>query len=195
MSEHARSEVIAGGFLLAGLAWLAYLSISIGGLRVLPQKSYRITARFSNIGDLKLHAPVKIAGVTVGQVTSVRLADYYGEVEVSVDRNILLPKDTIASIATAGLLGEAYVSLSPGAADQSLTAGGRIMRTEPALNVADLLGRYAFGGGASAGAPGAGDAGSSTKAPRSPPPPPRSNSTSHPTAAPEIAPPRKERSP
>ena len=56
-----------------------------------------------------------------------------------------LPKDTIASIATAGLLGESYVSLSPGAADPNLAAGDTISHTEPALNIADLLGRYAFG--------------------------------------------------
>jgi phospholipid/cholesterol/gamma-HCH transport system substrate-binding protein len=200
VSEHARSEVIAGGFLLAGLASIAYLSISIGGLRVLPQKTYRITAQFSNVGDLKLHAPVKIAGVTVGQVTSIHLADYYGEVQLAVDRSIPLPKDTIASIATAGLLGEAYVSLSPGAAEQDLTAGGRITRTEPALNVADLLARYAFGGSGSAATPGDAGGGNATKAPRTaspppPPPPPPPRPSSRPAPAPTSTPPPKERGP
>src|SRR6185369_12058813 len=120
-------------------------SISIGGARVLSPETYHLTARFSNVGDLKLRAPVKIAGVTVGQVRSIRLADYYGEVQLAVDHKVALPRDTIASIATSGLLGESFLSLSPGAADQDLPDGGRITQTEPALNVADLLGRYAFG--------------------------------------------------
>src|SRR4029079_15180133 len=132
---------------MVGLIALAYLSVSIGGLKLLPRDDYQVLARFSNVGDLKLRAPVKIAGVTVGRVESVRLADYFAEVELSVDRKVQLPKDTIASIATAGLLGESHVSLSPGAADATLAPGERITHTEPAINVADLLSRYAFGGG------------------------------------------------
>jgi phospholipid/cholesterol/gamma-HCH transport system substrate-binding protein len=189
VSDHTRSEVIAGGFLLAGLASVAYLSISIGGMRVLPQDHYRITARFSNVGDLKLNAPVKIAGVTVGQVKSIHLADYYGEVEMGVDRKVALPTDTIASIATAGLLGEAYLSLSPGAAEQDLPDGGRITQTEPALNVADLLARYAFGGGASGGASGSDSA--EPASPRTAPTP-----TTKPTPSPTpTAPPPARRPP
>jgi phospholipid/cholesterol/gamma-HCH transport system substrate-binding protein len=88
---------------------------------------------------------VKVAGVTIGSVEAIRLVDYYAEVELTVDRKVQLPTDTIASIASAGLLGDAHVSLSPGAADQNLAPGARITHTEPALNVADLLSRYAFG--------------------------------------------------
>jgi phospholipid/cholesterol/gamma-HCH transport system substrate-binding protein len=154
--DYKKAEIAAGAFLLAGLAALAYLSLSIGGLRLRARDSYRLRARFSNVGDLKVRAPVKLAGVTIGSVETIRLVDYYAEVELAVDRTVPLPADTIASIATAGLLGEAHVSLSPGAADRNLAAGERIARTEPALNVADLLGRYAFGnanGSPPAGAP------------------------------------------
>lgn len=159
MFDYKRAEIAAGAFLVMGLAALAYLSLSIGGLKLRSRDSYRLRARFSNVGDLKLRAPVKVAGVTIGSVETIRLADYYAEVELAVDRSVQLPTDTIASIATAGLLGEAHVSLSPGAADRNLAAGARITRTEPALNVADLLGRYAFGNanqGAPAGAPDSG---------------------------------------
>lgn len=143
--DYTRAEVTAGAFVLAGLALLAYLSISIGGLTLVPEKRYRVSARFSNVGDLQPGAPVKLAGVTVGKVESIRLADYFGLVELAIDRAVPLPRDTIASVATAGLLGDAYVSLSPGASDENLGGGARISRTEPALNLADLLGRYAFG--------------------------------------------------
>ena len=83
--------------------------------------------------------------MTIGSVEAIRLVDYFAEVELAVDRKVQLPTDTIASIATAGLLGESHVSLSPGAADRNLAAGERITHTEPALNIADLLSRYAFG--------------------------------------------------
>ena len=145
MFDYTKSEIVAGSFVILGLVLLGYLSISIGGFSILPQDRYQVLGRFSNVGDLKKGAPVKVAGVTIGKVVSIKLADYYGEAELAIDRKVALPKDTIASIATAGLLGDAYVSLSPGASERDLGNGDRITHTEPALNVADLLGRYAFG--------------------------------------------------
>jgi phospholipid/cholesterol/gamma-HCH transport system substrate-binding protein len=143
--DYTRTELAAGLFVILGLAVLGYLSISIGGLRLLPRDAYHVRARFSNVGDLKAHAPVKIAGVTIGRVESVHLAEFVGEVALGINRTVRLPKDTIASITTAGLLGDAYVSLSPGGADADLKEGELISQTEPALNMADIVGRAAFG--------------------------------------------------
>jgi phospholipid/cholesterol/gamma-HCH transport system substrate-binding protein len=143
--DYTKAELAAGAFLIAGIAVLGYLSISIGGLRVGSGDAYDVRARFSNVGDLKPRAPVKIAGVTVGRVEAIRLADYLAEVQLRLDGGIALPKDTIASVATAGLLGDAYVALSPGGAEVNLAAGDLITHTEPALNVADIIGRAAFG--------------------------------------------------
>jgi phospholipid/cholesterol/gamma-HCH transport system substrate-binding protein len=157
--DYTKTEITAGAFLLLGLLALGYLSVSIGGLNLLPAKSYHVQARFSNVGGLKSDAPVKLAGVTVGKVTSIRLADYFAEADLAIEQAVVLPRDTVASISTAGLLGDAFVSLSPGADERNLAAGGRIARTEPAINVADLLGRYAFGGSsATGGTSGTGDA-------------------------------------
>jgi phospholipid/cholesterol/gamma-HCH transport system substrate-binding protein len=143
--DYTRAEIGAGVFVILGLVTLGYLSISVGGLRLAPRHAYHVRARFSNIGDLKAHAPVKIAGVTVGRVESIRLAEFVGEVELGIGRSVRLPKDTIASISTAGLLGDAYVSLSPGGSNAELKEGDRISQTEPALNMSDLVGRAAFG--------------------------------------------------
>jgi len=143
--DYTKAEITAGAFVLVGLAILGYLSVSIGGLKLLPEDTYRVSARFSNVGDLKPRAPVKVAGVRIGKVRSIRLTDFFGEAELAIDRSVRLPKDSIASITTAGLLGDAYVSVSPGGAEQDLGDGDRITHTEPALNVSDLLGRYAFG--------------------------------------------------
>jgi len=158
MFDYRRSEIVAGAFVLLGLVLLGYLSISIGGVHLSPRHRYQIRARFANVGDLKPRAPVKIAGVTVGEVRSIRLADYFAELALKIDREVALPRDTIASITTAGLLGEAYVALSPGAADKNLREGDVITHTEPALNVADLLARYAFGGASPGAAPDGGTA-------------------------------------
>jgi len=148
--DYSRAEIVTGAFLMLGLAVLGYLCISIGGLRIFAPDAYQVSARFSNVGDLKERAPVKIAGVTIGRVESIRLADYYGEAKLSLFRSVVLAKDTMASIATAGLLGDSYVSLSPGGADASLRAGDRITHTEPAWNMADIIGRTAFGSAAPA---------------------------------------------
>ena len=152
--DYTKAEVAAGAFLIGGIALLAYLSISIGGLQLGRGETYDVRARFSNVGDLKPRAPVKIAGVTVGRIETIALAEYMAEVRLRLDRGIVLPKDTIASVATAGLLGDAYVSLSPGGADANLAPGDLITRTEPALNVADIIGRAAFGASDAEPAPG-----------------------------------------
>jgi phospholipid/cholesterol/gamma-HCH transport system substrate-binding protein len=97
------------------------------------------------VGDLKVGDPVKLAGVRIGDVTEIQLVDYAAEVQLSLRAPLLLPDDSIASIQTAGLLGDAYVSLSPGASDQDLPPGGSIRRTEPAISISELLAKYAFG--------------------------------------------------
>jgi phospholipid/cholesterol/gamma-HCH transport system substrate-binding protein len=156
--DYTKMEIMAGIFVVLGLLALGYLSISIGGVRVGSGGTYHVVARFANVGDLKARAPVKIAGVTVGRVESIRLADYYGEVQLSIDDKVKLPKDTIASIATAGLLGEAHVALTPGGDEATLSNADRITHTEPAINISDLIGRTAFGTANGAGGPSKEDA-------------------------------------
>jgi phospholipid/cholesterol/gamma-HCH transport system substrate-binding protein len=142
---HTKNEVLVGMFVMLGIAALAYLSISIGGLELFPPERYAIKARFASVGDLKQGAPVRLAGVKVGEVTAVRLADYLAEADLAVGRSISLPKDTIASIRTEGLLGDTYVSLTPGGSLDNLRPGDLVAQTEPAIDVSDLLARYAFG--------------------------------------------------
>lgn len=130
---------------MLGIAALGYLSISIGGVQLIAPDRYLVKARFASVGDLKQGAPIRLAGVKVGQVTALRLKDYTAETELSIARSIVLPKDTVASIRSEGLLGNAYVSLSPGGSLENLRDGGLISQTEPAVDLSDLLARYAFG--------------------------------------------------
>jgi phospholipid/cholesterol/gamma-HCH transport system substrate-binding protein len=144
MLKHTKLEISVGLFVVLGMVALAYLSFTLGGIE-LGRAMYPVHARFSSVGDLKKGDAVKLAGVNVGEVTGIELVDYTAAVELSVSRTVTLPKDTIASIQTAGLLGDAYVSLSPGAAGDNLPEGGMIRHTEPAFSISELLSRYAFG--------------------------------------------------
>jgi phospholipid/cholesterol/gamma-HCH transport system substrate-binding protein len=140
-----KTEVLVGAFVMLGIAALGYLSISIGGLELVAPDRYVLKAPFASVGDLKQGAPIRLAGVKVGQVDSVRLKDYLAEAQLSIDRSVVLPKDTVASIRTEGLLGNTYVALTPGGSLENLRDGALISQTEPAIDLSDLLARYAFG--------------------------------------------------
>jgi phospholipid/cholesterol/gamma-HCH transport system substrate-binding protein len=144
MNSYTKVEVSVGAFVIAGVLALGYLSFTLGGLS-LKQRNSSVHARFSSVGELKVGDPVKLAGVRVGEVKSVKLIDYVADAELTLDDEIKLPDDTIASIQSAGLLGDAYVSLSPGASDHNLANGERILRTEPAVSLTELISKYAFG--------------------------------------------------
>lgn len=145
MRPYSRIEISVGLFVIAGVLAVAYLSLTLGGLSFGRDHRYALSARFASAGDLKVGDPVKVAGVTVGEVTRITLDDYAARVELALADSVKLPSDTIASIKTAGLLGDAYLSLSPGAAEADLPAGASISRTEPAISIMDLIAKYAFG--------------------------------------------------
>lgn len=141
-------EFVVGLFMLLGIAALFVLALNISGLtRYAPSSYYVVTAEFDNIGDLKVRAPVRIAGVRVGEVKKIELdkksyrAKVFLEIQQSEDH---LPADTAASIYTAGLLGSNYVSLAPGYADTYLKEGSRIEVTHPALVLENLIGQLLF---------------------------------------------------
>jgi phospholipid/cholesterol/gamma-HCH transport system substrate-binding protein len=145
MQPYTRIEISVGAFVVIGLAALAYLSLTLGGLELARERKYRLTARFSSVGELKPGDPVKMAGVNVGEVARIALVDFSAEAELLVQEGVKVPEDTIASIQSAGLLGDAHVSLSPGGAENDLAPDGRIRRTEPAVSLTELIAKYAFG--------------------------------------------------
>ncbi len=144
-SRYTRYEISVGAFVLVGILAVLYLSVSLGGLSLFDDHRYNVNARFSSVAGLKTGDPVKIAGVTVGEVGGVTLENYQANLVLRIDQTVKLPTDTIASIQSAGLLGDSYVSLSPGANDEELAEGGKIARTEPAVSLTELIAKYAFG--------------------------------------------------
>jgi phospholipid/cholesterol/gamma-HCH transport system substrate-binding protein len=105
-----------------------------------------ITGNFENIGGLKVRAPVKSAGVVVGRVTDIQFSTqtYDAVVTMSMDSRFPFPKDTFASILTSGLLGEQYIGLSAGGDQAMLMDGDKIMKTNSAMVLEELIGRFLF---------------------------------------------------
>ncbi len=145
MNRSPRRDLVVGLFVLAGLAALAYLSMNVGGLTFRNQGGLVLYASFDEIGGLKPRAPVVIAGVKVGQVVDITLdADYRARVRMDLRRDLKLPVDTSASIMTAGLLGDQYISLQIGGDDRLLENGGTITITESALSLERLIGKFIY---------------------------------------------------
>lgn len=147
-------ETLVGLFVLLGLLGLVFLALKAANLASFGNNdSYTLLARFDNIGGLKVRAPVRSAGVTVGRVTSITLdtKTYQGLVKLEVDRDVQFPKDSSARILTAGLLGDQYIGLEPGADEKNLAAGDTIRQTQSAVVLESLISQFLFNRAADAG--------------------------------------------
>lgn len=143
-------DLLVGMFVLLGFAALLFLALKAGNLASFDlggSDSYSVTARFDNIGGLKVRAPVKSAGVVIGRVTDIRFDDkeYVAQVTMSLDKRYAFPKDSSAKILTSGLLGEQYVGLAPGAEADNLAAGAKITMTQSAVVLENLIGQFLYG--------------------------------------------------
>jgi phospholipid/cholesterol/gamma-HCH transport system substrate-binding protein len=138
-----------GFFVLLGLLALAYLSFRVGGLQTRSMSGLVLRAYFDEVGGLTERAPVRIAGVPVGQVRSIRLDPdgYRALVILDVDRSLALPIDTTASIRTDGLLGNQFVALEPGGEEELLAPNDALADTNDALNLEKLIGALVHGSG------------------------------------------------
>ena len=151
-----RLEFSVGAFLLLALASLLVLAVASTNQRFgMGGGDYVLKARFSQIGQLRQQAPVKVGGVTIGQVADIQLdpVKYDSIVTLSLDGKFKdLPADTSAGIFTSGLLGESYIGLQPGGDPDVLKSGDEIVFTQPAVDLIQLVGKYMFsGGGATSG--------------------------------------------
>jgi phospholipid/cholesterol/gamma-HCH transport system substrate-binding protein len=143
--SYKTSEVIVGLFVLVGVACLGYLAIKLGKLEVLGNSGYTVYADFSTVAGLKRGDPVEIAGVKVGRVDSLGLADDRARLVLRIDDGVKLQEDVIASVRARGLIGEKFVLVSPGASDKIIPAGGKIRETESPPDIPDLIGKLVGG--------------------------------------------------
>jgi phospholipid/cholesterol/gamma-HCH transport system substrate-binding protein len=138
-------EMWVGAFVAAGLFALGVLAFRVGNLASADVvNGYHVQARFEDVGSLKVRAPVTVAGVRIGRVSSIRFDPntYQALVVMNIDgRYKNLPTDTGASILTSGLLGEQYIELEPGGSEEYLKEGSRIKVTQSAMVLEKLVGR------------------------------------------------------
>jgi len=146
MTRSPLRDLLVGLFVLVGLGAIAYLSFSVGGVSYNGKGGLSLFASFDQTGGLKPRAPVVIAGVKVGQVKTIELGkDFRARVGLDVDRDLKLPVDTSASIVTAGILGDRYVSLQLGGDEKLLNPGDTISFTESAVILESLIGKFMYG--------------------------------------------------
>jgi phospholipid/cholesterol/gamma-HCH transport system substrate-binding protein len=124
-----------------------FLALRVGNLSSSNfAETYQLTAKFDNIGGLKVRGPVKSAGVVVGRVTDIRFdpETYEAVVTLSIDGRYRFPKDTFASILTAGLLGEQYIGLDAGGDERQLKSGDVVAKTQSAVVLEKLISQFMF---------------------------------------------------
>ncbi|MHA7838925.1 MAG: outer membrane lipid asymmetry maintenance protein MlaD [bacterium] len=148
MRDNATRDLMVGLFVLVGLLALAYLSLRVGGLDLVREERMTLRATFDDIGGLSVRAPVRIAGVKVGQVSAIGLdEDLRAEVSMEVDSDLEVSIDSAAAIRTSGLLGDQFISVELGAELESLAPGEEFVFTESALSIDKLVGRLVHDAG------------------------------------------------
>ncbi len=140
-------ELGVGIFVLIGILCVGYLTIRLGKMELFGDEHYYLKARFLSVAGLKKGGQVVIAGVKVGQVDEISLdpEEQVAIVQMKILKEVVLTDDVIASVKTAGLIGDKYIKLSPGGSDEILKNGDLIIETESALDIEELVSKFAFG--------------------------------------------------
>ena len=140
-------DLWVGVFVALGLGALLFLALKVGNLASFSTaETYQVDARFSNIGGLKVRAPVKSAGVVVGRVADIGFDNesYEAVAVLTIDSRYRFPRDTAAKILTSGLLGEQYIGLEAGADARMLKSGERLRITQSAVVLENLISQFLF---------------------------------------------------
>ena len=165
--ERSKNDLWVGLFVLVGAAALLFLALQSANLLSLSfQSTYRVTAKFDNIGGLKRQAAVRSAGVVVGRVESISFDDksFQARVTLDLESRYQFPKDSSLKILTSGLLGEQYIGVEAGADEKNLASGDTITTTQSAVVLENLIGQFLYNKAADGG---------NTNAPPAPAPAPK----------------------
>jgi phospholipid/cholesterol/gamma-HCH transport system substrate-binding protein len=143
MSRNA-IETIMGAVVLVIAALFLFFAYSTSQIR--RTAGYEVTASFDRVDGIRDGGDVRISGIKVGSIVSQTLdpKTYLAVIRMTIDPSVKLPTDTVAQIASSGLLGDKYLSLVPGGADETIPPGGRIQFTQPAISLESLIGQYIF---------------------------------------------------
>ena len=152
--ERSVLDLWVGLFVCAGIGALLVLALKVGNMSGFSvADTYQVYAEFDNIGGLKPRAPVKSAGVVVGRVADVSFDNetFRARVTLHIDKRYKFPKDSSASILTAGLLGEQYIGMDGGGDDHLLKDGDRLIITQSAVVLEKIIGQFLYGKAAETG--------------------------------------------
>ena len=140
-------ETTVGIFLVFGLLCIGYMTVKLGHVSLLGDNTYSLFARFTTVSGLRAGSPVNMLGIEVGRVGRLTMdqKDQKVVVEIRIQKDIKVYDDALASIKAEGLIGDMFLSIEPGGAGKLLGPGGTITETQPAVDIVDLIGKYAFG--------------------------------------------------
>jgi len=146
MQKYAH-ETVVGIFVIIGLLCVGYMTVKLGNVSLFGDDSYSLYARFNSVSGLRADNPVEMLGMEIGWVAGFEMdqEDQVAVVELKIKKGIKIYGDAIASIKTAGLIGDKYVSIDPGGSEEDLKPGDTIADTEPPVDIGDLISKYAFG--------------------------------------------------
>jgi phospholipid/cholesterol/gamma-HCH transport system substrate-binding protein len=138
---------MAGLFVLIGLICVGYLTVKLGNVHLWGSDSYPLYARFNSVSGLRIGNSIEMLGLEIGEIAGFTMDQEKSVVvaELRIRKPIKVYDDAIASIKTAGLIGDKYVSIDPGGAGELLKPGGTITQTESPPDLGELIGKYAFG--------------------------------------------------
>lgn len=150
MHNNKRSiELASGLFMFLGFVCVTYIALKMGDIGLVGDNQYMIKAKFVSVSGLREGAFVEAAGVRVGKVTKIDFESqgYLALVTMSIDNDVKLTDDSIASIRTAGIIGDKFIKLSPGGSGEYLEPGMEILETESSINLEELISKYIFESG------------------------------------------------
>ena len=152
--ERSTLDLWVGMFVIVGFVALTILALKVGNMGTIGgTETYQLSAPFTNIGGLKPRAAVKSSGVVVGRVAEITFDNekFMAKVTMNIYKRYKFPKDTSASILTAGLLGEQYVGLEGGAEDAMLAGGDTVKLTQSAVVLEKLISQFMYSKAAEGG--------------------------------------------
>jgi phospholipid/cholesterol/gamma-HCH transport system substrate-binding protein len=140
-------ETTVGIFLVFGLLCVGYMTLKLGHVSLFGDNDYSLFARFTTVSGLRVGSPVNMLGIKVGRVGRLIMdqEDQKAVVEIRIQKDIKVFDDAIVSIKSEGLIGDMFLSIGPGGSGKLLGPGGTITETQPAVDLVDLVGKYAFG--------------------------------------------------
>jgi phospholipid/cholesterol/gamma-HCH transport system substrate-binding protein len=146
MQKYAH-ETVVGIFVIIGLVCVGYMTVKLGDVSLFGDDSYPLYARFNSVSGLRVGNSVEMLGMEIGKVAGFKMDQQalLAQVELRIKPDIKIYGDAIASIKTAGLIGDKYVSIDPGGAGDLLKPGATITETESAVDIGELISKYAFG--------------------------------------------------